>query len=81
MQNLLFEKHRKAGMVLILTILFITPSLFVLAQEKVSQNQQKFGRLLRLVDSYYVDSANVDELTEKAIVHLLSELDPHSVYM
>jgi len=81
MQDLLFEKHRKAGMVLILTILFITPSLFVLAQEKVSQNQQKFGRLLRLVDSYYVDSANVDELTEKAIVHLLSELDPHSVYM
>jgi carboxyl-terminal processing protease len=81
MQNLLFEKHRKIGIVLILTILFITPSLFVLAQEKVQQNQLKFGRLLRLVDSYYVDSANVDELTEKAIVHLLSELDPHSVYM
>jgi len=81
MQNLLFEKHRKVGMLFILTILFITPSLFISAQEKVQQNQLKFGRLLRLVDSYYVDSANVDELTEKAIVHLLSELDPHSVYM
>jgi carboxyl-terminal processing protease len=68
-------------MVLILTILFIIPSSFILAQESVQQNQLKFGRLLRLVDSYYVDSANVDELTEKAIVHLLSELDPHSVYM
>jgi carboxyl-terminal processing protease len=81
MQNLLFEKHRKVGMLFILTILFITPSLFISAQEKVQQNQLKFGRLLRLVDSYYVDSANIDKLTEKAIVHLLSELDPHSVYM
>ncbi len=41
----------------------------------------KFGRLLRLVDGYYVDSANVDKLTENAIVNILSELDPHSVYI
>jgi carboxyl-terminal processing protease len=47
----------------------------------VQKNQMKFGRLLRLVDGYYVDSANMDKLTEKAIVHLLSELDPHSVYI
>jgi carboxyl-terminal processing protease len=51
------------------------------AQESVQKNQLKFGRLLRLVDSYYVDTTNVDELTENAIVHLLSELDPHSVYI
>ncbi|MCF6357684.1 MAG: S41 family peptidase, partial [Draconibacterium sp.] len=43
--------------------------------------QLKFGRLLRLVDGYYVDSANVEKLTEKAIVSLLSELDPHSTYI
>lgn len=51
------------------------------AQEKVQQNQLKFGRLLRLVDSYYVDTANIDQLTEKAVIHLLGELDPHSVYI
>ena len=67
--------------VLLLTMLVSIPSSTLSAQEKVQQNQLKFGRLLRLVDSYYVDSANVDKLTEKAIVHLLSELDPHSVYM
>ena len=44
-------------------------------------NQQKFARLLRVVDSYYVDSANVDKLTEKAIVSMLGELDPHSTYI
>ncbi len=53
----------------------------VSAQPLVEENQLKFGRLLRLVDGYYVDSANINELTEKAIVYLLSELDPHSVYI
>jgi carboxyl-terminal processing protease len=81
MKNYLFEKHRNVGIILIVFLLFNIQSSFVSAQEDVQQNQLKFGRLLRLVDSYYVDSANVDELTEKAIVHLLSELDPHSVYM
>jgi len=41
----------------------------------------KFGRLLRLIDSYYVDSTNIDEITETAIVEMLAELDPHSVYI
>lgn len=47
----------------------------------VQENSQKFGRLLRLIDSYYVDSTNISELTEKAIVSVLQELDPHSVYI
>jgi carboxyl-terminal processing protease len=61
--------------------LFVLAPAFLNAQESVQKNQLKFGRLLRLVDSYYVDTTNVDELTENAIVHLLSELDPHSVYI
>ncbi|MBN1985161.1 MAG: peptidase S41, partial [Prolixibacteraceae bacterium] len=68
------------GILLVLTLLFFSP-VDLLAQDSVQKNQLKFGRLLRLVDGYYVDSANVDALTEKAIVHLLSELDPHSVYI
>lgn len=44
-------------------------------------NAMKFGRLLRLIESYYVDTANVDNLTEKAIVEVLRGLDPHSVYI
>ena len=61
--------------------LTIIPAANIYAQEAVQKNQMKFGRLLRLIDGFYVDSANVDELTEKAIVHMLSELDPHSVYI
>ncbi len=76
-----FEKYRNTGLILLLTIVFTLPSSFLSAQETVQQNQLKFGRLLRLVDGYYVDSVNVEKLTEKAIVSVLSELDPHSMYM
>ena len=62
-------------------ILLAGSAIGVFAQEEVQQNQLKFGRLLRLIDGYYVDSVNINEITEKAIVNILSELDPHSVYM
>jgi carboxyl-terminal processing protease len=81
MKNILIKKYGNMFVAVVFAALISLPSSTLSAQEKVQQNQLKFGRLLRLVDSYYVDSANVDELTEKAIVHLLSELDPHSVYM
>ena len=51
------------------------------AQNEVQENQVKFARLLRLVDGYYVDSSDISDLTEKAIIHLLEELDPHSTYI
>jgi carboxyl-terminal processing protease len=47
----------------------------------VHDQTMKFGRLLRLIDSYYVDSTDINDLTETAIVKMLAELDPHSVYI
>ena len=41
----------------------------------------KIGRTLGLIDAFYVDSANLDTLTEKAIVEILKNLDPHSTYI
>lgn len=52
-----------------------------LKAQDVQNSTMKFGRLLRLIDSYYVDTTNVDKLTEKAIVEVLQSLDPHSVYI
>lgn len=49
--------------------------------QNAQENSQKFARLLRLVESYYVDSTNIGDLTEKAITSLLQDLDPHSVYI
>lgn len=81
MQKLLSDKLKHTPVTILLALLITIPAINVVSQETVQQNQLKFGRLLRLIDSYYVDSANIDELTEKAIVNVLSELDPHSVYM
>ncbi len=74
-------KPVKTGFLLIVYFILTFPVSFVSGQESVQQNQLKFGRLLRLIDSYYVDTVNIDKLTEKAIVDVLSELDPHSVYL
>lgn len=74
------KKYGYSIFLVLITSLLLQPAVLN-AQESVQKNQLKFGRLLRLVDSYYVDTANVDKLTEKAIVHLLGELDPHSVYI
>ena len=41
---------------------------------------QKFGTLMRYIGQLYVDSVNVEDLTERAMVKLLEDLDPHSVY-
>lgn len=49
--------------------------------QDVQGNAVKFGRMLRLIESYYVDTTNIEQLTEDAIVHMLSELDPHSMYI
>lgn len=74
------KKYLQITIVLVSSILVLTPAT-TYAQESVQKNQLKFGRLLRLIDSYYVDTANVDKLTEDAIIHLLGELDPHSMYI
>lgn len=49
--------------------------------QDVQSQAIKYGRVLRLVENFYVDSAALDKLTENAIVEVLSKLDPHSVYI
>ena len=51
------------------------------AQDEVNFQSRKFQSLIELVKSKYVDTTNSEKLVEKAIVAVLKELDPHSVYM
>lgn len=81
MTKMRFNNKKYRNISILLFLFFLLPFSLVNAQDNVQKEQLKFGRLLRLIDGYYVDSAKVDELTEKAIVHVLSELDPHSVYI
>lgn len=73
-------QFRKIALLMIVAFVALGSNNRVLAQD-VQESAMKFGRLLRLVDSYYVDSTKVGDLTEKAIVEVLRNLDPHSVYI
>ncbi len=64
----------------LITLFFLSLSISVKAQD-IQGQAIKFGRVLRLVDAFYVDTANVNKITENAIVDLLARLDPHSVYI
>ncbi|MDA0569171.1 MAG: S41 family peptidase [Bacteroidetes bacterium] len=50
------------------------------SQTTSQQGAKKFGTLLSMLDRLYVDSIEMDKLVETAIVKMLEELDPHSVY-
>ena len=50
-------------------------------QSKAQMNAQKMGTVLYLIDNFYVDTANMDKVTEDAIIATLKELDPHSAYI
>ena len=73
-------KNKIAGISILLGGMMVAGVGELKAQD-VQENTMKFGRLLRLVDSYYVDSTKIGDLTEKAIVEVLRNLDPHSVYI
>jgi carboxyl-terminal processing protease len=48
---------------------------------KSQSYQQKLNSFMKMLDTYYVDSLNMDSIVEVGIEKILSELDPHSVYM
>lgn len=41
----------------------------------------KFDRLLDLIDREYVDSIDINELSDEAAAEIIARLDPHSVYI
>ncbi|MBP3259922.1 MAG: S41 family peptidase [Prevotella sp.] len=47
----------------------------------INSGSNKLNNLLHIVEDQYVDTVNVDDLVEKAMPQILSELDPHSVYI
>ena len=47
----------------------------------INSSGNKLNNLLHIVDDQYVDTVNINDLVEKAVPQILSELDPHSVYI
>ena len=46
-----------------------------------NSNYQKMQDIIEIIDNYYVDSVNRDELFEQTIEDMLHKLDPHSNYI
>lgn len=62
-------------------LLLFTLTLSGVNGQDIQSQAIKFGRVLNLIESFYVDTTNINKLTENAIVGILSTLDPHSIYI
>ena len=74
-----FSMHIK---ILIVTIIFFI-SAVTWSQEDPNgiPPSHKFSEVISYINQMYVDDVDDEELTNTAIVALLEELDPHSVYL
>ncbi len=72
---------RRLGLIryLLILILFVFP--VKLFSQYLTEDIFKFSRALGYISSYYVDSVDSKHLVEDAIINILKELDPHSVYI
>lgn len=67
---------------LLLTVLALMSAGTIEAQHNFGKTEiQKIGQIFSLLNDFYVDTINGNQLTETAIRQMLSQLDPHSVYL
>jgi carboxyl-terminal processing protease len=72
----------KRGIVLTAGMLLTFILLPVLSfSQSLNEGTFKIARTFGLIEAFYVDTVNMDMLTEKAIVEILKNLDPHSTYI
>ncbi len=71
----------KVGKIVIFIGLFLIMSPRIFGQsDAVNEAADKYKSLLYYLEEMYVDSVDVEELTEIAISKMLDKLDPHSLY-
>jgi len=70
------------GMLLILvSALFGARVEKAFSDDNIMEQLEKYQEVVSMVQKYYVDKVNLEDLNEAAINGLLGKLDPHSVYM
>ncbi len=69
---------------LITTIFFISYfclSATISSGQDIDFQTKKFKRVLYLLENFYVDSVDLNQLVETAITQMLAQLDPHTIYI
>lgn len=77
-------RYLKSLIILVIVLIVCFPAKEIQAQDlKNEQTQQlhKFGRVLTLINTLYVDTVSQEKIAEDAIVAMLKGLDPHSIYI
>lgn len=68
--------------IIIVLILSILSSISSYAQmSEIEKIGIKFSQLLYYIENLYVDTVNIEQLSDAAITTMLAELDPHSSYI
>jgi carboxyl-terminal processing protease len=52
-----------------------------ISNSRVYQEVNKYGHIMKLIESNYVDSVDVEQLVDESLVQMLDVLDPHTVYV
>ena len=80
----IFSMNKKLNTLLSFLLIGIVATTF--AQKNIEplndvETTKKFTSLLYMINNFYVDTLDMSEITEMAIVQTLKELDPHSSYI
>lgn len=75
------ENLYKSALSLLITLSLTSFQIVNAQRNEIRDNVEKYSSLLQIINYYYVDSTNQGDLTETAIVSMLKELDPHSIYL
>ena len=66
---------------LVILLCMISVMAFAQKQNNLSIQADKLGRTLYYIQKMYLDTANIESLTNKALAAMVTQLDPHSSYI
>ena len=70
-----------SSLLLAITFCMISVSAAAQKQNNLSMQANKLGQTLYYIQNMYLDTANIESLTNKALAAMVTELDPHSSYI
>lgn len=66
---------------LLLLVIIISPFELSAQNDKFFKESEKLSRVLYYIHNYYKDTINIRNFTDEAITNIVSQLDPHSVFI
>jgi carboxyl-terminal processing protease len=72
-------KHSFKKIILCTSLVLLTISIY--AQRLSTEGSQKINTMFSIIDNAYVDDVDSKKIVDAALIALLKELDPHSIYI